>query len=261
MPDDIEKSGGRVLINKMLVLSKTVKMLAATFAFSAFAISAPAHANIAAPAPAAKTAPATGATATDIADRVLPSDGEDAATAIGVPDGEFRNLFANWQSRDEQPTGLVSIPSRVPVDNIVVTSNYGYRNDPFRGRRKRHNGIDIAGPIGTPIYATADGVVGRAQWLGGYGRYVEIEHGGNIQTRYGHMSRLNVAPNQRVRRGDLIGFMGSTGRSTGSHLHYEVRIAGEPVNPAPFMQSSEYLVALEKRINAGQETAIGGPAE
>jgi murein DD-endopeptidase MepM/ murein hydrolase activator NlpD len=75
------------------------------------------------------------------------------------------------------------------------------------------------------------------------------------------MSRLNVAPNQRVRRGDLIGFMGSTGRSTGSHLHYEVRIAGEPVNPAPFMQSSEYLVALEKRINAGQETAIGGPAE
>jgi murein DD-endopeptidase MepM/ murein hydrolase activator NlpD len=243
----------------MLVLSKTVKTLSATFALSALTLLTPAHATTA--APAAKAAPATGAAATDIRERVLPSDGEDAATAIGVPDVEFRNLFSKWQSRDDQPTGLVSIPSRVPVDNIVVTSNFGYRSDPFKGRRKRHNGIDIAGPIGTPIYATADGVIGRAQWLGGYGRYVEIEHGGNIQTRYGHMSRLNVAPNQRVRRGDLIGFMGSSGRSTGSHLHYEVRIEGEPVNPAPFMQSSEYLVALEKRINTGQDTAIGGPAE
>lgn len=250
-----------MLMNKILVLTKTVKIFAATFALSAFTLSTPAYANSPAPVPAAKAAPEAGAAATDIADRVLPSDGEDAATAIGVPDGEFRNLFFNWQSRDAQATGLVSIPSRVPVDDIVVTSSYGYRSDPFKGRRKRHNGIDIAGPIGTPIYATADGVVGRAQWLGGYGRYVEIEHGGNIQTRYGHMSRLNVAPNQRVRRGDLIGFMGSTGRSTGSHLHYEVRIEGEPVNPAPFMQSSEYLVALENRINADQQIAIGGPAE
>lgn len=245
---------------------KAYKQVAAFFVlslslFHAPALSAAIPSFIAAAAPAAKTAPADAGSATDIASRVLPSDSEDAATAIGVPDGEFRNLFADWQSRDAQSTGMVSIPSRMPVDQIVVTSNFGYRTDPFRGRRKRHNGIDIAGPIGTPIYATADGVVGRAQWLGGYGRYIEIEHGGNIQTRYGHMSRLNVAPNQRVRRGDLIGFMGSSGRSTGSHLHYEVRIEGEPVNPAPFMQSTAYLVALEKRFNENQQVAVGGPAE
>ena len=115
----------------------------------------------------------------------------------------------------------------------------------------------MAGPIGTPIYATADGIVGRAQWVNGYGKYIEINHGNGIQTRYGHMSRLNVDANTRVRSGDLIGFMGSTGRSTGSHLHYEVRIAGEAVNPIPFMQSNDFLIA--QKLNSG--VALGGPAE
>lgn len=250
-----------MLNNKMMALSKTVKRFAATLVLSTVTLTAPAFASSSAPAAPSAEAVSFEEPATDIAKRILPSDAEDSATAIGLADGQFRNLFSEWQLRDEEPTGLVSIPSRMPVDDIVVTSDFGYRSDPFRGNRKRHNGIDIAGPIGTPIYATADGIVGRAQWLGGYGRYVEIEHGGNIQTRYGHMSRLNVAPNQRIRRGDLIGFMGSTGRSTGSHLHYEVRVDGEPVNPAPFMQSSEYLVALEKRISQDQQIAIGGPEE
>ncbi|WOE76042.1 M23 family metallopeptidase [Alterisphingorhabdus coralli] len=203
-------------------------------------------------APAMATGPAA---PTDIADKVAEKNSD--VTPLGAADEDFRALFANWQKRDDQNMGKVAIPSRLPVDKFRLTSRYGYREDPFRGRRKRHKGIDMAAPIGTPIYATADGVVGRAQWVSGYGKYIEIEHGGDIQTRYGHMSRLNVAPNQKVKRGDLIGFMGSTGRSTGSHLHYEVRINGEPVNPEPFLRSSTYLLAMQDRLNQGQ----GGPEE
>ena len=100
-----------------------------------------------------------------------------------------------------------------------------------------------------PIYATADGIVGRSEWnSGGYGNLVEINHGQGIQTRYGHLSRLIAQPGQRVRRGELIGLMGSTGRSTGSHLHYEVRIDGRAVNPIPFMQSNDVLIALQQQI-------------
>ena len=205
------------------------------------------------------TAPAmaTGASAPiDIADQV--ADKNKDVTPLGAADEDFRALFASWSKRDDKTMGKVAIPSRMPVDDkFRVSSRYGYRGDPFNGRRKMHRGIDMAAPIGTPIYATADGVVGRAQWVRGYGKYIEIEHGGDIQTRYGHLSRMNVAPNQRVKRGDLIAFMGSTGRSTGSHLHYEVRIDGKAVNPEPFLRSSSYLLAMQDRLNQGQ----GGPEE
>ena len=117
-----------------------------------------------------------------------------------------------------------------------------------------HAGIDLAGPMGTPIYATADGIVGRSEWNnGGYGNLVEIDHGQGIQTRYGHLSQRIAQAGQRVHRGELIGLMGSTGRSTGSHLHYEVRIDGRAVNPIPFMQSSSTFIALaESRRPAGR---------
>ena len=117
------------------------------------------------------------------------------------------------------------------------------RSDPFRGTAAMHAGVDIPGPLGTPIYATADGVVGRAERAGGYGNLVELEHGKGIQTRYGHLSKLLVEPNTRVTRGQLIGLMGSTGRSTGSHLHYEVRIDGRAVNPIPFLTSGDAMLA------------------
>ncbi|MDM7956238.1 M23 family metallopeptidase [Blastomonas sp.] len=178
-------------------------------------------------------------------------------TQLGAQDTEFRALFANWKSLENRETGRIAIPSRKPVDHFKLTSQYGFRADPFAGRRARHKGVDMAGPIGTPIYATADGIVGRAQWVGGYGKYVEVEHGGEIQTRYGHMSEILVQPNQRVTKGQVIGLMGSTGRSTGSHLHYEVRIAGNSVNPMPFISSRDYLLA----INDGGRVAQGGPAE
>lgn len=178
-------------------------------------------------------------------------------SALGAQDSEFRALFADWKSLEKRDTGRVSIPSRKPVDSFKLTSQYGFRADPFAGRRARHKGVDMAGPIGTPIYATADGIVGRAQWVGGYGQYVEVDHGGEIQTRYGHLSQILVQPNQRVTKGQVIGLMGSTGRSTGSHLHYEVRIAGNSVNPMPFISSRDYLLAIQD----GSKVAQGGPAE
>ncbi|MBC2670328.1 M23 family metallopeptidase [Novosphingobium piscinae] len=177
-------------------------------------------------------------------------------------DEEFRSLFANWQSLDQGgaraalvapamngagariggvipgfATDTVSIPSLVPVEGVRLTSDFGMRWHPVLGGRRAHKGVDLAAPAGTPIRASADGVVERADWFAGYGLYVALEHGGQIETRYGHMSRLNVAAGQRVRKGDVIGYVGSTGRSTGPHLHYEVRIGGEAVNPIPYLQS------------------------
>ena len=102
---------------------------------------------------------------------------------------------------------------------------------------RMHNGSDFAGPTGTPIYTTADGVVTYAGWQSGYGRLVKIQHEFGIETRYAHMSRIRVVEGQRVSRGDRIGDMGNTGRSTGTHLHYEVRIGGRPVNPMKFIKA------------------------
>jgi murein DD-endopeptidase MepM/ murein hydrolase activator NlpD len=172
-------------------------------------------------------------------------------------DSQFRNLFNSMQQLENPTAQAIAIPSRRPVDTMRLTSSFGHRSDPFTGRRARHNGIDIPGPVGTPIFATADGTVGRAQRLGGYGNYVEIEHGNAIQTRYGHLSAIAVVSGQRIRRGDILGYMGSTGRSTGSHLHYEVRIAGAPVNPVPFVAEDGVMVMAHGETNV----ALGGPRE
>jgi murein DD-endopeptidase MepM/ murein hydrolase activator NlpD len=171
-------------------------------------------------------------------------------------DPNFKALFNSWKQLDQLEQGTVAIPSMEPVKGVSFTSGFGVRSDPFRGRAAMHAGIDLAGPVGTPIYATADGTVGRSEWANGYGNLVEIEHGRGIQTRYGHLSRSLVSAGQRVKRGDMIAMMGSTGRSTGSHLHYEVRIDGKAVNPIPFMQSSNYLQSVQRRAAA---IAIGGP--
>lgn len=175
--------------------------------------------------------------------------------AQAAGDNQFRSLFSAWQQMDGPRAAAISIPSLRPTDNMALTSRFGTRSDPFTGRRARHNGIDVPNPTGTPIYATADGTVGRAQWVGGYGNYVEINHGNEMQTRYGHMSARAVEPGTTVRRGQIIGYVGSTGRSTGPHLHYEVRIAGVPVNPLPFIADDGVMVAV-----ANQGTvAMGGP--
>lgn len=188
-----------------------------------------------------------------------------AMAAEAGNDAQFSSLFSAWVKMDEPATEQAaktkaSIPSRQPVDSVSLTSSFGTRADPFNGHRRMHQGVDIPGPLGTPIYATADGVVQRAEWANGYGNLVEINHGNGLETRYGHMSKLIAQPNERVRRGQLIGLMGSTGRSTGSHLHYEVRIAGNAVNPIPYIEGTNYELALaEARAHDEQQVAMGGP--
>jgi murein DD-endopeptidase MepM/ murein hydrolase activator NlpD len=185
-------------------------------------------------------------------------------------DAQFSSLFSAWvkinngsAESDAPVIAHASIPSRQPVDEAIrLSSNFGSRRDPFNGRHRMHQGIDIPGAIGTPVYATADGVVARAEWEGGYGNLVEINHGNGLETRYGHLSRLIAQPNERVRRGQLIGLMGSTGRSTGSHLHYEVRIAGNAVNPLPYIEGTNYELALadaKAQDDLADEIAMGGP--
>ncbi len=184
----------------------------------------------------------------------------EAVDGAAGADPRFRQLFVAWRQLDQLEEGIIAIPAGQPVRGANFTSGFGVRSDPFRGRSAMHAGIDLAGPVGTPIYATADGIVARSEYAGAYGNLVEINHGQGIQTRYGHMSQLIARPGQRVRRGELIGLMGSTGRSTGSHLHYEVRIDGRAVNPVPFIQGGESLAAVQRRAAAGTPAvALGGP--
>jgi len=175
-------------------------------------------------------------------------------------DPKFKALFLSWKRLDPVNGAAIAIPSAKPVGNASFTSAFGVRSDPFRATKAMHAGIDLAGPTGTSIYATADAYVGRVGRVGGYGNLIELEHGKSIQTRYGHLSSILVRPGQHVKRGDLIGRMGSTGRSTGSHLHYEVRVDGRAVNPIPFMQSADYVLAAQRRA-ATTQVALGGPED
>jgi murein DD-endopeptidase MepM/ murein hydrolase activator NlpD len=115
----------------------------------------------------------------------------------------------------------------------TITSPFGWRSNPFGGGPEFHQGLDIAAPSGTTVTAAASGTIIMAQWYGGYGNYILIDHGGGYSTGYGHLSAMYVSTGQSVQRGQAIGAVGSTGQSTGPHLHFEVRIAGKPVDPAP----------------------------
>ena len=175
----------------------------------------------------------------------------------------FKALFNSWKKLDQLQDGVIAIPSDKPVkSNVAFSSGFGVRSDPFHAGAAMHPGIDLSGAYGTPIYATADGTVLRAGWnSGGYGNLVEVDHGRGITTRYGHMSAILVRAGDHVTRGQLVGRLGSTGRSPGNHLHYEVRIDGRAVNPIPFMKSTDYVIAMQRRANAApmESLAIGGP--
>lgn len=126
---------------------------------------------------------------------------------------------------------LASIPSGLPIDGYV-TDGFGIRNNPFSGEsREVHEGLDIAADFGTPVHSTADGLVIWAAPHGGYGNLVTVFHSNGITTRYGHLSKITVEPGQRVRRGEQVGHVGSTGRSTGPHVHYEIRVNDQSVDP------------------------------
>ncbi len=131
-------------------------------------------------------------------------------------------------------------PFAMPVrDSFRWTSGFGTRDDPKGAGRRMHEGTDMAGAYGTPVYATADGVIVYAGWDNGYGRLVKIKHEFGIETRYAHLSQIRVDVGQRVSRGDRIGDMGNSGRSTGTHLHYEVRLSGKAVNPMTFIKAGK----------------------
>lgn len=123
-----------------------------------------------------------------------------------------------------------STPSIAPVRGIL-TDGYGGRSDPFTGQFATHSAIDISSASGQPVRAPADGTVAKADWQNGYGKVVFLAHGFGYSTRFGHLSKFNVKAGDRVKRGDIIGYVGSTGRSTGPHLHYEVRLNGKAINP------------------------------
>jgi murein DD-endopeptidase MepM/ murein hydrolase activator NlpD len=137
---------------------------------------------------------------------------------------------------------ISSIPLRKPVDgDIEPASGFGVRTDPFTNSPAMHTGLDLHGDTGDPVRATADGKVTSAGWSGGYGRVIDIDHGNGMSTRYGHLSAIDVRVGQSIRTGQIIGRIGSTGRSTGPHLHYETRVRGGAVDPQKFLRAGQKL--------------------
>ena len=211
----------------MLTTDRLFSRIAIVFGAAIATAAVPAHAN------------SSSAAAVDVTDAV-----EEAQSPLGNGDAQFRQLFASWENLDTengQPVALptVSVPSSMPLENFRVSSSYGMRDHPVLRKRARHNGIDLAAPTGTPVYATADGFVSKADWFSSYGKYISIEHGASLQTRFAHLSDMVVSAGDKVKKGDLIGYVGSTGRSTGPHLHYEVRVDGVAVDPSPYMVASD----------------------
>ncbi len=151
------------------------------------------------------------------------------AATVGISLGLTRNATtADWARAN-------SAPNLWPVDGRV-TASFGERIDPFNGEGAFHMGVDIGSSYGHPVIAPADGVVIGAEFMGGYGKAIILDHGHGISTRYGHLSGFAVTAGQQVHRGDTIGYVGSSGRSTGPHLHYEVRINDTPVNPYKYLR-------------------------
>ena len=165
------------------------------------------------------------------------------------------------QRMDALERTLIAIPSGKPSSTGMLSSSYGYRRDPFTGGGAMHSGIDFKGPHGLPIRAAAGGRVTLAGWKSGYGKTVEITHGNGLMTRYAHLSKISVATGQKVEQGIRLGAMGSTGRSTGTHLHFEVRLNGNAINPRPFLEANTDVLKVKasarQRANAPKRTESG----
>ena len=142
------------------------------------------------------------------------------------PDGA-----AEAQFFDELGKNIRGFLLRTPVDGARISSGFGLRLHPILGYTRMHQGVDFAAPVGTPVYAAGDGVVEETRWAGGYGRWLKIRHTGQWETGYGHLSGWAVRPGQKVRQGQVVAYVGSTGESTGPHLHYEVIMSGQKINP------------------------------
>lgn len=175
----------------------------------------------------------------------LPVDSEFGKSDVGGPlvpldpstifDSKVKELDEALDALDEVKKEARKLPLTNPAPGHTVTSPFGVRTDPLLGTAALHTGMDFRAPIGMPAKVTAAGVVTRAGWAGGYGRMVEVDHGNGFATRYGHLSEIDVNVGQKLAAGDVIGKTGSSGRSTGPHLHYEVRHDGEAVDPLRFL--------------------------
>jgi len=155
---------------------------------------------------------------------------------------------------------LDGIPQVVPASIQAITSGFGFRRDPFNGRGAMHAGIDFKGPIGSPIFAAADGRVTFAGRKSGYGNAIEITHANGMLTRYAHLSRIDVRVGQAVAAGTTIGGLGSTGRSTGPHLHFEVRINDRAINPRPFLEAAPDVLKEVRAAGSGSPATRRSPA-
>ena len=156
----------------------------------------------------------------------------------GAIDPRFKRMGMSLARMDALASGLASLPQVQPAHVAYVSSSYGYRTDPFDGAAAFHAGLDFPGPMGSAIYAAAKGTVTFVGQRQGYGNCIEISHGNGLMTRYAHLSGFSASVGQKVDAGTRIAAMGSTGRSTGSHLHFEVRINDRPVNPRPFLEAA-----------------------
>ncbi len=176
-----------------------------------------------------------------------------------------RQLYSQSQSFDQLRAAASSrvdktrhVPGVFPVseEDRNISSGFGMRLDPLSGLRKFHSGIDFIAPEGTPVFAVADGTVALAERQGGYGNYIEISHGYNYSSNYAHLSEIEVEKGQKIKRGDLIGRIGSTGMSTEPHLHYEVRFKNEPQNPVNYffldLSPKDYAELMQTAEDAGQ---------
>ena len=168
----------------------------------------------------------------------VPASPSDASPAVQAGFGAADRAVARWEGVQR---ALRSLPLGAPVPQVSVMSPFGRRVDPFNGLAAFHSGVDLGGTMGMPVHATAPGRVTFAGTNGGYGRMVEIDHGQGLVTRYAHLSRLMVRPGDRVHYGQTIGLMGSSGRSTGVHVHYEVLVDGKPRDPMKFIQAGSYV--------------------
>ncbi len=161
------------------------------------------------------------------------------------PSLQLASLGTDLERLRDMRAALRRLPLRAPLDEFSVMSPFGMRRDPFNGQLAMHGGIDLAAPPRTPVLATAAGRIVTAGWNGEYGNMVEIEHDFGLSTRYGHMTRIDVRVGQRVERRQTVGLLGSTGRSTGPHVHYEVLVDGRSVDPARFLEAARHVRKVE----------------
>ncbi|WIW87821.1 M23 family metallopeptidase [Sphingobium sp. V4] len=168
----------------------------------------------------------------------------------GAMTGELEHLADAMARMEFLERSLLTIPSGKPTTTPMLSSSYGYRRDPFNGHAAFHAGLDFPGRSGQPINAAADGKISFVGQRQGYGNVVEVEHGNGIMTRYAHLSGFAGRVGQKVVRGDMIARMGSTGRSTGPHLHFEVRLNGQAVNPRPFLEARKDVLQVQKIATA-----------